>query len=49
LLRLELLTPATNIIPDAVYKKAYTLHGFMMIYYGLVPFARRCWGFFWSR
>ncbi|MFB3827095.1 MAG: cytochrome c oxidase subunit I [Bryobacteraceae bacterium] len=37
LIRLELLTPATNIVSSETYNKLFTMHGIVMIFFFLVP------------
>ncbi|GAB4442592.1 MAG: cytochrome c oxidase subunit I [Anaerolineae bacterium] len=37
LLRLELLTPAADLVNSAAFKQAYTMHGFLMVFFGLLP------------
>ncbi len=37
LLRLELLTPSSTLIQPDTYKKIYTMHGMLMIFFGLTP------------
>ncbi len=37
LLRLELLTPAADMVDGATFKQAYTMHGFLMVFFGLLP------------
>lgn len=37
LLRLELLTPTSNLVQPDNYKKIYTMHGMLMIFFGLTP------------
>lgn len=37
LLRLEMLTPAADMVSNSTFKRAYTLHGFLMVFFGLLP------------
>ncbi len=37
LIRLELLTPATNVVSSETYNKLFTMHGIVMIFFFLVP------------
>lgn len=36
-LRLELSTPAADLLPNALYRRVFTAHGLLMIFFGLVP------------
>ncbi|PWT88866.1 MAG: cytochrome c oxidase subunit I [Acidobacteria bacterium] len=37
LIRLELLTPATDLMNSETYNKMFTMHGFIMIFFFLIP------------
>lgn len=37
LLRLELLTPAADLVSNSTFKRVYTMHGFLMVFFGLLP------------
>src|SRR5579859_7624316 len=37
LIRLELLTPAGDLLTSDAYNKAFTMHGVMMIFFFLIP------------
>jgi cytochrome c oxidase subunit 1 len=41
LIRLELLTPQADVLTGDMYNKVFTLHGFIMIFFFLVPLSRR--------
>ncbi|HMR68323.1 MAG TPA: cbb3-type cytochrome c oxidase subunit I, partial [Anaerolineae bacterium] len=36
-LRLELSTPAADLLPNTLYRRVFTAHGLLMIFFGLVP------------
>jgi cytochrome c oxidase subunit 1 len=36
-LRLELLTPAADLMQNDIFKRTYTSHGFFMVFFGLLP------------
>jgi cytochrome c oxidase subunit 1 len=36
-LRLELTTPAADLLPNTLYRRVFTAHGLLMIFFGLAP------------
>ena len=44
-MRLELATPAGDMVQPDTYNRLFTMHGILMIFFFLVPVEfRRCWG-----
>ena len=44
LIRLELLTPAGDLVTSDTYNKLFSIHGIIMVFFFLVPIALRpCW------
>ena len=37
LIRLELATPAGDLVSDETYNKLFTMHGVMMVFFFLIP------------
>ena len=37
LIRLELVTPAGDLLTDETYNKVFTMHGVMMVFFVLIP------------
>jgi hypothetical protein len=46
LIRLELLTPQSDLMASDTYNKVFTMHGVIMIFLFLVPSVRRRWAIF---
>jgi cytochrome c oxidase subunit 1 len=49
LIRLELLTPQSDLMASDTYNKVFTMHGVVMIFLFLVPRCRRRWAISSSR
>ena len=43
LVRLELLTPAGDLLTADMYNKAFTMHGQIMVFFFLIPSIPPCW------
>ena len=49
LIRLELLTPASDLVQADTYNKLFTMHGQVMVSSSSFHPFPRCWETFWSR
>ena len=49
LIRLELLTPAGDLVQADTYNKLFTMHGQVMIFFFLIPPSPPCWEIFLCR
>ena len=48
-MRLELLTPAGDLVDAETYNKLFTMHGVIMVWFFLIPRSRPCWATSWCR
>ena len=42
MIRLELATPAGDLMSDDTYNKMFTMHGVMMVFFFLIPSSPAC-------